>query len=195
VCLMGDDMCRHQRTPSQPVSLVKRLGVPFHISAAVPRGPDRAGVGAGAGGGAHRERQGGGTPALQRYRELFDDSMEGMINVLVQQSKPSGMVYVADYDRAGPVHKMDHLACFIPGMLALGARGDNAVRYLTLAQQLMYTCVRMYFDQPTGLAPEFVWFRPGQDMVSAEAQPCPVSNLPNCNQTTEFYTKSTRIYS
>ena len=72
------------------------------------------------------------------------------------------MVYVAEWDRAGVVHKMDHLACFVPGMLALGADGDQALRYLTLAQQLMYTCVQMYFRQPTGLAPEYVWFRKGE---------------------------------
>mmetsp|Transcript_38060 Transcript_38060/g.72955 ORF Transcript_38060/g.72955 Transcript_38060/m.72955 type:complete len:601 (+) Transcript_38060:121-1923(+) len=110
--------------------------------------------------------QGGRTPALDRYRELFDKSMDGMINVLVQQSSPSGLVYVAEWDRAGLVHKMDHLACFVPGMLALGANGENAKRYLTIAQQLMYTCVQMYFRQPSGLAPEFVWFRKGEDMVS-----------------------------
>lgn len=110
--------------------------------------------------------QGGKNPALQRYRQLFDAAMESMMAVLIQRSTPSNLVYVAEYDRAGVVHKMDHLACFVPGMLALGANGPQAKTYLSLAQQLTYTCVQMYSRQPSGLAPEMVNFRHGEDMVS-----------------------------
>uniref|UniRef100_A0A7S0RWM0 alpha-1,2-Mannosidase n=1 Tax=Pyramimonas obovata TaxID=1411642 RepID=A0A7S0RWM0_9CHLO len=110
--------------------------------------------------------QGGRTPALRRYRELFDDAMDSMIKVLVHKSSPSGMTYVAEWNGAALVHKMDHLACFVPGMLALGANGDNAEQYVSLAQDLTHTCVQMYKRQPSGLAPEFVLFHGGQDMVS-----------------------------
>ena len=109
--------------------------------------------------------QGGKTQALQKYRDLFDGAMRGMINVLVQRSS-SGLTYVAEWDRAGLVHKMDHLACFVPGMLALGAEGPHEREYMELAKELMYTCVQMYFRQPSGVSPEFVWFRPAEDMVS-----------------------------
>jgi hypothetical protein len=64
------------------------------------------------------------------------------------------------------VHKMDHLACFVPGMLVLGAQGDVAARYLALAQDLSDTCVQMYVGTATGLAPELVNFRDGRDMFT-----------------------------
>lgn len=53
-------------------------------------------------------------------------------------------------------HKFEHLACFIPAMLALGVKegavtGDKAERYLSLAKDLTYTCWQMYDRHATGL--------------------------------------------
>ena len=53
------------------------------------------------------------------------------------------------------MHKMDHLACFVPGMLALGVhhgavKGDKAGAYRKLAADLGETCYQMYARQPTG---------------------------------------------
>ena len=41
---------------------------------------------------------------------------------------------------------MEHLSCFVPGMLALGAMSGEAslVPHLELAKELMGTCVSMY---------------------------------------------------
>ena len=69
-------------------------------------------------------------------------------------------------DRGMQVHKMDHLACFVPGMLVLGAQGDVADRYVALAKDLSDTCVQMYAGTATGLAPELVNFRDGRDMFT-----------------------------
>lgn len=54
-----------------------------------------------------------------------------------------------------PYHKMDHLACFAPAMLALGAKygavtGAKADQYMLLARNLTETCYQMYARQPTG---------------------------------------------
>jgi Glycosyl hydrolase family 47 len=56
-----------------------------------------------------------------------------------------------------PYHKMDHLACFTPGMLALGAKygavtGAKAEQYMQLGRNLTETCYQMYARQPTGAA-------------------------------------------
>ncbi len=61
-------------------------------------------------------------------------------------------------------HKMDHLACFIPAMLALGAHaravtGDKAAEFLEVAEELGETCWQMYAQMPTGERP------PGSGMV------------------------------
>jgi len=61
---------------------------------------------------------------------------------------------------------MHHLACFIPGMLALGSAtaingtlgGDHASRDMATAQGLMRTCFETARVQPTKLAPDCVDF-------------------------------------
>ena len=63
-------------------------------------------------------------------------------------------------------HKMDHLACFIPAMLALGAHAravarDKAAEFLEVAEELGETCWQMYAQMPTGERPRARgwWFR------------------------------------
>ena len=54
--------------------------------------------------------------------------------------------------------EMQHLDCFVPGMLVLGApHSDRAERDLQLAADLTETCYAMY-DTPSGLAPENTFF-------------------------------------
>jgi mannosyl-oligosaccharide alpha-1,2-mannosidase len=53
---------------------------------------------------------------------------------------------------------MDHLACFVPGMLALGVshgavEGPKAAQYQAVAKNMTYTCYQMYKQQPTGGLP------------------------------------------
>lgn len=102
-------------------------------------------------------------------------------------AKADGLLYVAE--RQGGVfgevtHKQDHLACFLPGVLALGHGeglgrrwgGGDAKReaaaakalnrlgldanttHLDVARELARTCVQTYARMPTGLAPEIAHF-------------------------------------
>ena len=52
--------------------------------------------------------------------------------------------------------RMEHLTCFVPGMLALGvlSREAELAHHLGLAQELMATCMAMYASTATGLAAE-----------------------------------------
>ena len=112
---------------------------------------------------------GGRTPAMAPYRQLYDAAMESMAAVLVFRSTPSGMVYVAEMADHGSIsHKMDHLACFVPAMLALGAHGASGGQHMALAGGLVDTCYQMYARQKSGLAPEICQFRDGHDMVVPE---------------------------
>lgn len=50
---------------------------------------------------------------------------------------------------------MDHLACYLPGNLAMGVAegavsGDKGAKYMAAARSLTITCWRMYEQQPTG---------------------------------------------
>jgi mannosyl-oligosaccharide alpha-1,2-mannosidase len=99
----------------------------------------------------------------KKHREMFDKSMRGMIDGLVKKS-PGGSVYVAERNGNNLNPKMDHLACFIAGSLALGAAdaptSADSDKYLEVAKGLTETCYQMYARQQSGLAPEFVTFSP-----------------------------------
>ena len=69
------------------------------------------------------------------YRRMYDRSVAGITDRLLQRSSLNQLAYVAEMDNNGVLtHKMDHLACFVPGMLALGARGANKQETIQLAE-------------------------------------------------------------
>ena len=69
-----------------------------------------------------------------------------------------------------PTHRPDrifqHLACFFPGLLALGVHllpsdilsTDEKFKHLTAAEGLTQACFKTYADQPSGLGPDYVRF-------------------------------------
>ena len=93
-----------------------------------------------------------------RVRRMYDDSVASIRAHLVRRGaqRCGNCTYIGqwNYKTAGYVDKMDHLVCFVPGMLALGAAGETAAQDIELAEELMDTCYHMYADTPTGLAPE-----------------------------------------
>lgn len=54
--------------------------------------------------------------------------------------------------------KMEHLACFVPGMLALGYLHGFPKAHLDMAENLTHTCYQMYHNSPSGLSPDIVSF-------------------------------------
>lgn len=120
--------------------------------------------------------QGGKTEPL--YRDMYDKAMTGMHEELLQQSTPSGLWYIADKNNGVLDHKMDHLVCFMGGLLALGAytdpmglASDRAQRDLTTAKALTYTCYQMYARMNTGISAEFIQFTPGADFAIGRGAP------------------------
>ncbi|CAM6032388.1 unnamed protein product [Sphagnum compactum] len=110
--------------------------------------------------------QGNKTEVVKHYREMWEQSMEGMMG-LVSKSTPSGYTFLAERSGSTLFNKMDELACFAPGMLALGTEGappEKAEKYLTLAKELTRTCYNFYMSTPTKLAGENYQFYDGQDM-------------------------------
>ncbi|XP_030470743.1 mannosyl-oligosaccharide 1,2-alpha-mannosidase MNS3 [Syzygium oleosum] len=107
--------------------------------------------------------------------EMYSEAMKGVRNRLVRKSVPNGLVFVGElpYGSNGAFSpKMDHLVCFLPGTLALGAtKGKTKERAmkddlltfedlenLKLAEDLTHTCFQMYSVTSTGLAPEIAYF-------------------------------------
>ncbi|KAK3205172.1 hypothetical protein Dsin_019218 [Dipteronia sinensis] len=107
--------------------------------------------------------------------DMYAEAMKGVRHLLVRKSSPNGLTFVGElpYGSNGEFSpKMDHLVCFLPGTLALGAtKGitkeramkDNLLTFedlenLKLAEDLAKTCFEMYSVTSTGLAPEIAYF-------------------------------------
>jgi len=99
--------------------------------------------------------------------KLYQRAMRAMESTLVRSTPdgPTGepLTFVAEMHGTALTGKMDHLVCFVPGMLALGAHAHavppaEADRHMKLAAKLMRSCYEMYARTATGLAPEIVQF-------------------------------------
>lgn len=106
--------------------------------------------------------QGGKTEPM--YRKMYDEAMDGLHEQLIQKTS-DGLTYIAVKKGSRLEHKMDHLACFMAGSLALGAYTDpngldseRAQRDLKTGKALAYTCYQMYARQTTGIGPEVADF-------------------------------------
>ena len=106
---------------------------------------------------------------------MWEESLRGIQQHLITRTKHAGLKIVAElpYGIGGPLSpKMDHLVCFLPGSIALGATGGHTLteaqkqpdwdvekeKQIQLARDLMKTCWGMYAVTQTGLAPEIAWF-------------------------------------
>ncbi|OCK77242.1 glycoside hydrolase family 47 protein [Lepidopterella palustris CBS 459.81] len=109
------------------------------------------------------------------YLDMWNEALTGVRKHLITYSKPSNFTVLAERPSGldGHIHpKMDHLVCFMPGTIALGATGGLNVteakklpswgtqqeEEMELATQLMKTCWGMYKATATGLAPEIAHF-------------------------------------
>nr|VDC98132.1 unnamed protein product [Brassica oleracea] len=112
--------------------------------------------------------------------DMYTEAMKGVRHLLVRKSIPKGLVFVGElpYGSKGEFSpKMDHLVCFLPGTLALGATkgltkekalAENLLSFedlenLKLAEDLAKACFEMYEVTATGLAPEIAYFHTQQE--------------------------------
>lgn len=93
-------------------------------------------------------------------------SVRGVREVLVRQTKPNNLYFIGESIGGSFSPKMDHLVCFYPGNLALGASYlknnpeyvEEAKEFMKLAEELTETCYQMYAQMETGLSPEITMF-------------------------------------
>lgn len=109
------------------------------------------------------------------YLEMWEEALAGIQKHLLIQTKEAGLKIIAELPdgiggKLSP--KMDHLVCFLPGAIALGATGGVTLAEartdpawsatkeadIELAKDLTKTCWAMYAVTETGLAPELAWF-------------------------------------
>ncbi|KAK3307868.1 glycoside hydrolase family 47 protein [Chaetomium strumarium] len=123
------------------------------------------------------------------YQEMWEEALAGIQAHLVTTTRRAGLKIVAELPQGiGGVlsPKMDHLVCFLPGAIALGATGGHMLasararpgwseareQQMQLARDLMKTCWAMYAVTRTGLAPEIAWFDVAEeDLVRRPRRP------------------------
>lgn len=94
-----------------------------------------------------------------RFLDWYSTSVKSIEQLLLKYSEPSKLAFIGELVRGSTYSpKMDHLVCFFPGVLALGAHNGLPEDDMQLAKELMYTCYQMYEQMPTGLSPEIVHF-------------------------------------
>jgi hypothetical protein len=110
------------------------------------------------------------------YLDMWSQALAGIQKHMITTTRHSKLQFVAELPQGiGSVlsPKMDHLVCFLPGSIALGATGGLTVaearkipnywsaekdQQMQLAKELTKTCWGMYAVTETGLAPEIAWF-------------------------------------
>ncbi|PRP89119.1 hypothetical protein PROFUN_01839 [Planoprotostelium fungivorum] len=91
------------------------------------------------------------------FRDKYDEAVRGIEKHLLVKTK-SGLSFIGEFDNGKIIKEMDHLACYVPGMLALGATGDDRESHMTMAESLGRACIQLYMDQATGIGPERIAF-------------------------------------
>lgn len=96
--------------------------------------------------------------------EMYEAAVDSLQRELVRTTPRDKLKYIAGEDG----HRMEHLACFLPGLLALGAhlrpKAPKRDQEFALAEDLAYTCFEMYRRMPTGMAPEAAIFGKKRDV-------------------------------
>ncbi|EAS31846.3 mannosyl-oligosaccharide 1,2-alpha-mannosidase [Coccidioides immitis RS] len=110
------------------------------------------------------------------YLEMWDETLNGIRKHLLTYTKHASLTIVGERPnglRQPILPKMDHLVCFLPGTIALGATGGLPLsearrsagwgrkqeEEMLLAKELMKTCWATYLATATGLAPEITYFK------------------------------------
>uniref|UniRef100_A0AAF5Q0R4 alpha-1,2-Mannosidase n=1 Tax=Wuchereria bancrofti TaxID=6293 RepID=A0AAF5Q0R4_WUCBA len=92
------------------------------------------------------------------YKEMYDAALAAIKKYLLRYSSQNHLAYFIELKGKREVHKMDHLACFIVGLLALEALNENDIKRrsdtLKLAEEIANTCHESYIRTATGIGPE-----------------------------------------
>ncbi|KAH9830038.1 glycoside hydrolase [Rhodofomes roseus] len=93
--------------------------------------------------------------------DLYLRASTSIVENLLYLTPNRRLLYVTDVTNSHPSYTFEHLSCFLPGLLALGAHTlgaalDPRVRdiHAWAAQGLAYTCWMTYADHETGLGPD-----------------------------------------
>jgi len=144
------------------------------------------------------------------YLDMWRESLAGVRKHLVTYTQHARFTIIAERPNGldAALHpKMDHLVCFMPGTIALGATGGlreadarrlpswspQADADMRLARELMHTCWATYKAMATGLAAEITHFKldhpPLAEGAPHEAAPEDLDPAPDAEWRKDFEIK------
>lgn len=123
---------------------------------------------------------------------MWEEALVGIQKHLLTSTKHSNLQFIAELPQGigGTLSpKMDHLVCFLPGSIAIGATegltekearkrpGWNSWKeqQMQLARELMKTCWAMYAVTDSGLSPEIAWFEVDEADIRPSSRPSPTA--------------------
>jgi len=97
---------------------------------------------------------------VQYLQDDYSTAVSGIMKKMVKRTVPNNLIFLGEILSGGKDFKpkMDELACFLPGTLALGYKNGMPQSHMTLAEELAYTCFLTFARQPTFLAAEISYF-------------------------------------
>ncbi|KAI9285226.1 glycosyl hydrolase family 47-domain-containing protein [Umbelopsis sp. AD052] len=100
----------------------------------------------------------------EQYAQLYKESIAAMKKHMLRQTSKANLLFLHPFDTRVKLiaSTMDHLSCFVPGMLAIGSKIFDEPEDLLVAKGLLETCVHMYRTSKTGLSPEKWTFHEGK---------------------------------
>lgn len=100
----------------------------------------------------------------EQYAKLYKESIAAMKKHMLRQTSKANLLFLHPFDTRVKLiaSTMDHLSCFVPGMLAIGSKIFDEPEDLLVAKGLLETCVHMYRTSKTGLSPEKWTFHEGK---------------------------------
>jgi mannosyl-oligosaccharide alpha-1,2-mannosidase len=105
---------------------------------------------------------------LTKYRRMYTQAVDAIAQYMIGRTA-SGLTYfaeLADTRSKLQVPKMDHLACFGAGMLALGGHSkvhedaEKNARDIDLGERILNSCHEGYLRMGTSIGPEIMEFNP-----------------------------------
>jgi len=101
------------------------------------------------------------SPSETRFKDSWLEVMNDLPALVRPQpegSNSSNFKLIELAPNGLPIWKMDHLSCFVPGMIALGLMSlpERRNEWLPLAEGLASSCVQLWTNTKSGLAPEYV---------------------------------------
>ena len=107
----------------------------------------------------------------EQAKKMYIEAIDALLAKVSRVSK-GGLLYFGQLKYDNFEHKMEHLACFSGGMIALGgktlyAAGADANKYIKIGANITNTCHESYVRTKTRIGPETFTFSDNSDKITS----------------------------